>query len=66
VKATRIVGCATEAATSRTVHQRAREQPLPVTASGEYLQIDAQLDLRSFKQELRWNDLYYHLGKGLA
>ncbi len=27
----------------------------------EYLQIDAQTDVRSFKNELRWNEIYYML-----
>ena len=31
----------------------------------EYLLIDDQTTLSSFKKELRWNDLYYHLAKGL-
>jgi L-arabinose isomerase len=31
----------------------------------EFLAIDAQTDLSDFKKELRWNDLYYHLSKGL-
>lgn len=30
----------------------------------EYISIDNSLDLYRFKQELKWNDLYYHLGKG--
>jgi len=31
----------------------------------EYLLIDDHTSLSSFKKELRWNDLYYHLAKGL-
>lgn len=31
----------------------------------ELLQIDAKTDVRGFKNELRWNDLYYHLAKGI-
>jgi L-arabinose isomerase len=31
----------------------------------EYLVIDQRTDLTEFKKELRWNDLYYHLSKGL-
>lgn len=31
----------------------------------EYLRIDANTDLHAFKNELRWNDLYYSLAKGL-
>lgn len=31
----------------------------------EYIAIDNSLDLNRFRQELRWNDLYYHLSKGL-
>jgi L-arabinose isomerase len=31
----------------------------------EYLLIDEETTLSSFKKELRWNDLYYHLAKGL-
>ncbi len=31
----------------------------------EYVGIDNSLDLNRFKQELKWNDLYYHLSKGL-
>ncbi|HVN54624.1 MAG TPA: L-arabinose isomerase [Anaerolineaceae bacterium] len=30
----------------------------------EYLQIDEKTDLRSFQNELRWNEAYYHLAKG--
>ena len=31
----------------------------------EYLQIDENTTIESFKDTLRWNDLYYHLNKGL-
>ena len=31
----------------------------------EFLLIDENTELREFKKELRWNDLYYHLAKGL-
>jgi L-arabinose isomerase len=31
----------------------------------ECLQIDENTDLRSFKNELRWNEMYYHLAGGL-
>jgi L-arabinose isomerase len=31
----------------------------------EYVLIDNDTSLSSFKKELRWNDLYYHLAKGL-
>jgi len=31
----------------------------------EFLVIDQETDLQEFKKELRWNDLYYHLSKGL-
>ncbi|BCY19567.1 L-arabinose isomerase (plasmid) [Leptolinea sp. HRD-7] len=31
----------------------------------EYVGIDNSLDLNRFKQELKWNDLYYHMTKGL-
>jgi len=31
----------------------------------EFLVIDQKTDLQEFKKELRWNDLYYHLSKGL-
>ncbi len=34
-------------------------------AGMEYLQIDRNTTVSQFKQELRWNDLYYHLAKGL-
>ena len=34
-------------------------------AGVEYLLIDQDTSIRSFKKELRWNDLYYHLAKGL-
>lgn len=31
----------------------------------EFLLIDEKTELESFKDKLRWNDLYYHLSKGL-
>jgi len=31
----------------------------------EYLLIDQDTSVSSFKKELRWNDLYYHMAKGL-
>jgi len=31
----------------------------------EYLLIDRETTISSFKKELRWNDLYYHLAKGI-
>ncbi len=31
----------------------------------EYVGIDNSLDLNRFKQELKWNDLYYHMAKGI-
>jgi len=31
----------------------------------EYLLIDQDTSISSFKKELRWNDLYYHLAKGI-
>lgn len=34
-------------------------------AGMEYLLIDQATTVASFKKELRWNDLYYHLAKGL-
>jgi len=34
-------------------------------AGMEFLLIDDGTSVRTFKQELRWNDLYYHLAKGL-
>ncbi|MCC6167659.1 MAG: L-arabinose isomerase [Caldilineaceae bacterium] len=34
-------------------------------AGMEFLLIDGETRLRQFKKELRWNDLYYHLAKGL-
>jgi L-arabinose isomerase len=32
----------------------------------EYLLIDGETQIRSLKQELRWNDLYYNLAKGIG
>jgi L-arabinose isomerase len=34
-------------------------------AGMEFLLIDGETKLPRFKQELRWNDLYYHVAKGL-
>lgn len=34
-------------------------------AGMEFLLIDEKTSVRDFKKELRWNDLYYHLAKGL-
>lgn len=34
-------------------------------AGMEFLLIDTQTTVAGFKKELRWNDLYYHLAKGL-
>jgi L-arabinose isomerase len=31
----------------------------------EYLAIDDKTNISDFKKELRWNDLYYHLSKGI-
>ena len=31
----------------------------------EYLVIDEETKLEAFKKELRWNEVYYHLAKGL-
>lgn len=31
----------------------------------EFLLINQNTDLREFKKELRWNDMYYHLARGL-
>lgn len=31
----------------------------------EYVLIDAQCDLTSFKKELRWNEVYYHISNGI-
>ena len=36
-----------------------------VMADVEFLLIDEDTRLRQFKNELRWNEMYYHLGKGL-
>ena len=30
----------------------------------EYVQIDQDTKIHTFKKELRWNELYYHLEKG--
>jgi L-arabinose isomerase len=34
-------------------------------AGMEFLLIDQATTVRTFKQELRWNDLYYHLARGM-
>ena len=34
-------------------------------AGVEFLRIDGQTDLGELKKELRWNEVYYHLAKGL-
>ncbi len=34
-------------------------------AGMEFLLIDEGTTVREFRKELRWNDLYYHLAKGL-
>lgn len=34
-------------------------------AGVEYVAIDNSLDLNQFKQQLKWNDLYYHMAKGI-
>ena len=34
-------------------------------AGMEFLLIDKDTQLAAFKKELRWNDLYYHLAKGI-
>ena len=34
-------------------------------AGVEFMLIDAETKIAEFKKELRWNDLYYHLAKGL-
>jgi L-arabinose isomerase len=31
----------------------------------EYVLIDEGCKVREFKKELRWNEIYYHLAKGL-
>jgi L-arabinose isomerase len=31
----------------------------------EFLLIDEKTDVETFKEKLRWNDLYYHLAKGV-
>ena len=31
----------------------------------EFLLINHDTSISSFKKELRWNDLYYHLAKGI-
>jgi L-arabinose isomerase len=34
-------------------------------AGMEFLEIDKDTNVANFKKELRWNDLYYHMAKGL-
>jgi L-arabinose isomerase len=34
-------------------------------AGVEFLKIDANTEVTEFKKELRWNEMYYHLAKGL-
>ena len=34
-------------------------------AGVEFVLIDNNTTISEFKKELRWNDLYYHLAKGL-
>lgn len=34
-------------------------------ANIEFLLIDEDTDIRKFKSEIKWNDLYYHLSKGI-
>jgi L-arabinose isomerase len=31
----------------------------------EFILIDSKCELARFRNELRWNDLYYHLNRGL-
>jgi L-arabinose isomerase len=31
----------------------------------EFMKINAHTDVAEFKKELRWNEMYYHLAKGL-
>jgi len=31
----------------------------------EYLLIDEKCDLTSFKKEIRWNEIYYHISDGI-
>jgi L-arabinose isomerase len=31
----------------------------------EFLLIDEKTSVEDFKEKLRWNDLYYHLARGL-
>ena len=35
-------------------------------AGMEYLLIDKNTQISEFKKELRWNEMYYHLAKGLS
>jgi L-arabinose isomerase len=34
-------------------------------ANLEFLLIDQDTKLRHFKQELKWNEIYYHMARGL-
>jgi L-arabinose isomerase len=34
-------------------------------AGVEFVQIDADTGLSEFRKELRWNEVYYHLARGL-
>jgi L-arabinose isomerase len=31
----------------------------------EFVLIDSKTDISTFKKELRWNEIYYHLAKGI-
>jgi len=44
---------------------RAHLEDYASMAGLEFLVIDNQINLTDLKKELRWNDLYYHLSKGL-
>jgi L-arabinose isomerase len=44
---------------------RAHLEDFAEMAGVEFLVIDNQTRLSDFKKELRWNDLYYHLSRGL-
>ena len=44
---------------------RAHLEEYASMAGLEFLVIDNQINLTDLKKELRWNDLYYHLSKGL-
>jgi len=34
-------------------------------AGVEFLLIDSDTNLRDFKNEIRWNEVYYHIAKGI-